>query len=390
MWFWQWIKGLFGEKPVTLSGGEWPVAEAEYEKTAIEVHVRLLALMSAVNIIANAVSKCEFRTFLGGIEKKEREWYLWNIEPNKNQNSSAFMREIVTRLYTQGECLVVEQGSNLLVADSFTRTEYALFDDVFKQVTVGDFTFGKSFYGSDVLYFSLGDVNMRKVVEGLSAGYAKLLNYTMTAYQRSRGKHGIFKFDTLPPGESEERKRFDDLINEKIKKWLASDNAALPLGRGQEWKESTEKTYSSESTRDIRAMIDDVSDFTAKAFGIPPALLKGNVAGTKDAYDQFLTFCIDPLTDMLSEEINRKRNGYAGHLRGDRLMIDTKQIKHVDLLSVSTAIDKLISSGAFCVNDIRKLVGDEPIEEDWAYAFWITKNYMPINKALQNPKGGNE
>jgi HK97 family phage portal protein len=210
----------------------------------------------------------------------------------------------------------------------------------------------------------------------------------MKAYQKSRGTKGIFQYDTLPVAGTPERDAFDKLINEKIKKWLDGDSAALPLGRGQEWKELEKRTYSSESTRDRRALVDDVSDFTARAFGIPLALLRGDVQDTSKAVDQLLTFCIDPLVDMIQEEINRKRNGYAGFSQGTYLKIDTKTMKHVDLLSVSTAIDKLISSGAFCVNDIRELVGEPVIEEDWAYEHFITRNYMPFEEALKALKGG--
>jgi HK97 family phage portal protein len=209
----------------------------------------------------------------------------------------------------------------------------------------------------------------------------------MNAYQRSRGTKGIFQYETLPSAGTEQRQIFDNLVNERIRTWLSSDNAALPLGKGQSWQELQHKTYSNESTRDIRAQIDDVSDFTAKAFGIPPALLRGDVQGVSDALDNFLTFCIDPLTDMLSEEINRKRSGYKGYISGTYIKIDTKQVKHVDLLSVSTAIDKLIGSGAFCVNDIRELVGEQPIDEEWANSHWITRNYMPFEEALSLPGG---
>ena len=69
------------------------------------------------------------------------------------------------------------------------------------------------------------------------------------------------------------------------------------------------------------------------------------------------------------------------------MKIDTRAVKHVDLLSVSTAIDKLISSGAFCVNDIRELVGEQPIDEEWAYSHWITRNYMLFEEALQPGEG---
>jgi HK97 family phage portal protein len=385
--FIRWLKVKLGGAPAVPLGGLGELT-AEYAELIGDIYIREMAFWSAVNLVANAVSKCEFKTFLNGKETKGREYYLWNVEPNKNQNSSVFLHKLIAQLYRKNECLVIEQNGQLLVADDFVRTPYALYDDVFTQVTVGDFTFQRSFVQSDVLYFKLSECDMRRVTAGLYESYSKLIAYSMKAYQRSRGTKGVFKYDTLPIAGSDERKAFDALINEKISKWLTSDNAALPLGRGQEWKELTQKTYSSESTRDIRAQIDDVSDFTAKAFGIPPALLRGDVQGTKDALDNFLTFCVDPLVDMLQEEINRKRNGYTGFSQGTYLQIDTKAIKHVDLLSVSTAIDKLIASGAFCINDIRKLVGEEPINEDWANQHFMTKNYSTVADLLAALGGG--
>jgi HK97 family phage portal protein len=325
---------------------------------------------------------------LKGDEVKRQEYYLWNIEPNKNQNSSAFLHKLIAQLYRHNECLVVEQNGQLIVADSYSKKEYALYEDTFTQVTIKDFTFNKTFKQSEVLFFQLNEVNMRNVVNGLYNSYAKLISYSMSAYQKSRGTKGVFKYDTIPVAGTAEREAFDGLINEKISKWLNSDNAALPLGRGQEWKENEKKTYTNEGTRDIKAMIDDIYDFTARSYGIPPVLLKGDLANIGDnVVDVLLTFAVDPLIDTLQEEINRKRTGYLNYSQGTYLEIDSKAIKHIDLLSVSTAIDKLIASGAFCINDIRKLVGEQIIDEPWAWQHWITKNYSSIEELL-NSLGG--
>lgn len=383
----SWLIDKFGGKPVPTN---FRFDEDEYASLVFDIYIREMAFWSAVNIVANAVSKCEFKTYLNGKEDKGKEYYLWNIEPNKNQNSSRFLNKLIAKLYRDNECLVIEQNGQLLVADSFNRKPYALYDDVFTEVRVEDFTFARSFVQSEVLYYQLNEENVRKLINGLYESYSKLIAYSMKAYQRSRGTKGIFKYDTIPVAGTPEREAFDALINRKIKQWMEGDNAALPLGRGQEWKELQHKTYTNESTRDIRAQIDDIFDFTARAFGIPPALLKGDVQDTSKAIDQLLTFCIDPLVDMIQEEINRKRNGYAGFSQGTYLKIDTKCIKHVDLLSVATAIDKLIGSGAFCINDIRKAVGDEPINEAWANQHFITKNYETVESALTALEGGEE
>lgn len=355
-----------------------------------ELVIRNLAFQTAVNLIANSISKCEFRTYIKHEEVKKQEYYLFNVEPNKNQNSSEFIHKWISKLCEENECLIIESNGQLLIADSFIKKDYALFDYTFSGVTVNDFTFSKTFLMSEVMYFKLNNKDIRKVINAMYESYGKLIAYSMNAFQHSRGTKGVFKYDTLPIAGSPERVAFDSLINEKISKWLSGDNAALPLGRGQEWKELTQRTYSSESTRDIKAMVDDVYDFTARAFGIPPVMLKGDLANVSDVVvNNYLTFCVDPLTDMMQEEINRKRSGYSGFSQGTYIEIDTKSIKHIDLLSVSTAIDKLIASGAFCINDIRKLVGEPVINEPWAGQHWITKNYSSVEDLL-NSLGGDQ
>lgn len=386
MGFLEWLSSkVGGGKSVSVSGDEIDDFLQEYTST---ICIREAAFWTAANILANALSKCEFKTYVKGDEKKGSEYYLWNYEPNKNQNSSVFLHKLIAKLCRDNECLVICIGEQLLVADSYTKNEKVLFENTFTEVTVGDFSFQKTFYQADVLFFELNNKNMRQVVNDLYGEYEKLIQYSINAYQKSRGRKFLFEYDTLPVAGSEERKNFDDLIKNKFKKFIESDNAVLPLGKGQKVDETAQKTYAAETTRDIRAMIDDISDFTAKGFGIHPSLLSGDVQGTKDALDFTLTFAVDPLVDMIQEEIIRKRYGYKAFSEGTYLKIDTRAIKHIDLFSISTSIDKLIGSGVFCVNDILQLCGENSIDEPWAKQHFITKNYELVEDALRALKGG--
>lgn len=372
---------------VPLSGKDLVMAISE---AYVDVYIRELAFWSCVNIVANAVSKCEFTTYVKGKETKGAEYYLWNIEPNKNQNSSVFIHKLIAELYRNNECLVIESNGQLLVADSFDKNDYALYDDEFTNVTVKGFTFDKTFKQSEVLYWQLSSNDMKQVIDALYDSYSKLIAYSIKAYKKARGTKGIFKVDTIPKPDTPEDNAYQDLIKNKFKKFLEEADAILSLGSGQAFTELNTKTYSNESTRDIRALIDDILDFTARAIGIPPALPRGDVQDTSKAIDQLLTFCIDPLTDMLQEEINRKRIGKEEYLRGTKLVIDTKTIKHIDLFSITAAIDKLVSSGSFCVNDIRKAVGEEPINEEWADKFFMTKNYATVEEVLKQLERGDK
>lgn len=354
-----------------------------------ELVIRNLAFQTAINLIANSISKCEFKTYFKHEEVKKQEYYLFNVEPNKNQNSSEFIHKWISKLYEDNECLIIENNGQLLVADTFSKKEYALFDYTFSGVTVNSFTFNKTFNMSEVLYFKLNNKDIRKCINGMYETYGKLIAYGQKSYQKSRGRRGILNIDAVAQGKQNFQATFEKLMNERFKTFFEADNAVLPLFDGYSYEDIGSKTYSNEGTRDIKAMVDDIYDFTARACGIPPVLLKGDTASLGDSViNNYLTFCIDPLTDMLQEEINRKRSGYIGFSQGTYLDIDTKSIKHIDLLSVSTAIDKLIGSGSFCINDIRKLVGEPVIDEPWAAQHWITKNYSSVEDLLSAIDGG--
>lgn len=373
-----------------ISGDPEPTAVEieEFFNLQAELVIRNLAFQSAVNLVANSISKCEFKTYLRGKEVKQKEYYLFNIEPNKNQNSSVFIHKWISKLYEENECLIISVGDQLLVADGFNKKEFALLDHQFTQVSVDGFSFDKTFYMSDVMYFQLNNKDIRKLINSMYETYGKLISYGQKSYEKSRGSKGILDIGTVAQGKINFQETFNKLMNERFKTFFEAENAVLPLFDGYKYTDIGSKTYSNEGTRDIKAMVDDIFDFTARAFCIPPALLRGDMANIGDAVDNYLTFCVDPLCDMLQEEVNRKRSGYAGFSQGTFMKIDTKTIKHIDLLSVSTAIDKLIASGAFCINDIRKLVGEEPIDEPWAWQHFMTKNYSTVADVLAALEGG--
>ena len=375
-----WIKNWFSDGLTATV----EMTDEQYSQLVAETNIRELAFYSCVNMIANSISKCEFKTFEKNKEVKGKEYYLFNVEPNKNQNSSQFLHKLIYQLYKNNECLVIAEGEQLLVADSYTMKEYALFDNTFSQVQVGDYLFNKMYKMSDVLYFKLSEKDMRKLVNLLYDNYGKLISYGMKSYQKSRGNRGILDYETIAQGDETKKAAFDDLMNNRFKKFFENESAVLPLPKGYSYTEIGSKIYSNEGTRDIRAMIDDISDFTAKAFGIPPALIRGEIAGINDAMQSYLTFTVEPLVDLLQTEINRKRNGYVNFSKGTYLKIDTRNIKHVDILESATAIDKLIASGCYSINDIRDILGETEVDGEFGNRHFITKNYDTADNVLRD------
>lgn len=373
---------LIGYKPVSVKE---IMEDQDVQNAAYELYIRELAFWTCVNKIANAVSKCEFKTYYHNKEIKGKEYYLWNYEPNQNQNAAGFIYKLIAQLYRKNECLVVEINHRMYVAESYIKEVYALRDYQFSGISFDGYTLQETLDMSDVMFFELNSTDMRKLMNGMYGSYSKLITYAQNAYQKSRGHKGILNIAGVAQEQDNFNETFEELMSTHFKNFFGKDNAVLPLFDGYNYQDISQnaKTYSTESTRDIKALADDIFEFTARAFSFPPSLAKGDVQDTTKATDELLTFAVDPLVKMIQQEINRKRNGKDGLKQGNYLKIDTLAVKHVDIFDIATPIDKLISSGAFTINDILQVIGKPKIDETWADQHFMTKNYSEIGSILK-------
>lgn len=383
------ITKLGGNAPAVSVSMEEIMADPEIQQIIGETSLRELAFWTCVNKIANALTKCEFKTYRRGKKVKDLSYYRWNIAPNINQNKASFLTKLIGQLYRHNEALVVKINDEMYVADSFVKTEYALREYIFSDVTIDNFTFGQTFYQADVLFFCLNFVNMKRVTDMLYDSYQKLIAYSFKAYLRSRGNRGILNISAKAQADKNFKTTFATMMGEYFKNFFQTENGVLPLFEGYSYTDLTNnKTYTNESTRDIKALSDDIFDYTARGFSFPPSLAKGDVQDTAKAVDEMLTFCIDPLAELLDTEINKKSYGYDGFLRGDRIIIDTTAVKHVDIFDIATPIEKLISSAVFTINDIRAVLHEPPLEDEWANQHFITKNFSTIQDLLEQMGSG--
>lgn len=91
----------------------------QIEEEITEVFFKELATACAVNMIASTIAKCEIRTFIKNEQQKKEEYFLWNYEPNQNENSSDMIQKFITNLCYDNEALIVEVNGRLYVADYF-------------------------------------------------------------------------------------------------------------------------------------------------------------------------------------------------------------------------------------------------------------------------------
>ena len=354
-----------------------------------EIYIRELAFNLVVNKIANAISKCQMNIYMDKKRTRNEEWYRWNVSPNPNQSAPAFWAKLIYQLYDNNEALIIPINWNLYVADSFiVNKQYAFYDYRFESIQIDDFSLSRAFRQNEVFYFQLNNKKMVTYLNGTMTLYTGLIKAAYSSYMASNGNKGFLKISQFAEQEDDFQEYFNQLVNEDFKKFFESSNAVMPLYEGYSY-EALGNTGTQSNTRDIKALIEDVIQTTANAFNMPTSIAIGNVQDTSKAIDEFLTFCIDPLIRILEAEITRKSFTQSQVINGSYVKFDTTAIKHIDLLDVATAIDKLISSGCFTINDIRKTIGADEIDEPWANQFFMTKNYSTIQD-LMNQLNNND
>ena len=387
--FWKWLAGGKARSPTTVE-----VSCSELLAAAQEFQLRDLCFWICANMIANAVGRCEFRTFRDGKEIREREYYLWNTEPNVNQNSTEFLHKLVSKLLANGEALIISTRRRdgydaLVVADSYLLgDQYPSKQNEYSGVQVGSLIYEKTFRESEVLHLRLNHVNVRPVLDGLYSAYWKLINAAMKRYAWDKGQHWKVHVNQLASGADDFKQNFATMIQEQVKVFFDSDGTILPEFDGYMY--TNESKSSAVELSDIQNQMKDIFGFTAKALQIPAVLVDGSVQGTEDAQSRFLTGCIAPICDQLQEEINRKRYGYDAMRRGSYLTIDTSNVRHFDMFANAANVEKLVGSGVFSINNVLRAAGLPEIPEAWANEHYLTKNIATLGEtapALDDVEG---
>lgn len=352
----------------------------------LELQFREAAFWTCVNLIANAIGKCEVKEFRGGKLERGPEWFLWNVQPNKNQNASAFWHKLISKAYSEGDALIVPEpyGSGVVVADSFdiddTKPVYSYTSILAGKRKIARLT------EAEVMYIRPNWKNIEPLIRKMSDSFLRLMASSMQNYLFNGGQHWKVHVDQILTGDDEWRDSFAKMMEKQIKPFLNSASAILPEMDGYKY-EQISGSSSSVKSDEVRALIASIWAETSRAFLIPSALIAGNQQDTTVANRQFLTDVIDPIARLIEQEANRKRFTMDEYLRGDKITLDTSAIVHFDVFANAANVEKIVGSGLMSVNELRAMIGDAAIAEEWADRHFMTLN---IGSAEGQTEGGDK
>ena len=352
-------------------------------------YLKIMAKNTVLDFVARTMSTLEVK-----FKNKDgtADWeYILNVRPNNDMSAATFWEKFFYRLMDDNEVLVIfTEDNQLLIADDFSRTEYAVYDDVFTGVTVKNYVFQKSFNMSDVIYIEYNNDKLDRFTKGLFEDYSELFGRIIEIAMRNnqiRGSVSINATATANEKKDENGKTRTEKLQEYVDKIYQSFKtksvAIVAKVKNIDYEEYTNKQgVSNQSLDELNKMKTSLIDDVANAIGVPTALIYGEKADLDSNLQAFRKLCIAPLMKKLQDELMAKIITKKEYKNGERIKVS--KVLPVSILENATQIDKIVSSGTFLRDEVREVTDYDPLPNGEGQQLIMTKNYEKVTKGGEN------
>lgn len=371
------LSNLFGAKtePTYALDTDW-----DFQDASTRAYLKRVALDAGVNFIARRFAQAKFKHVVDGKFVKDDAWYRLNTRPNRNETATQFWEHVIHKLIYEGECLViVNDTKELLVADSYVHTKYANYDDIFEGVYVRGYRYERTFTMSEVIFLTYQNERLERYTNSLFADYGTMLGRMVAIQLRNNQIRGVLKVNTTYGAQREKQEQLQGYLDKVFNSFSNNTVALVPLTDGFDYQEiGGTKSNTQQQFDQIKQLRKDAIATVADILGIPENMLFETPAEVNQLEKSFNQGVLQFFYQLVIDELNGKLVSDYG---SEEYRIIGKNER--DIFSLSEAIDKLVSSGAFRRNEIREALGWERADDPALDEFYITKNYTTT-------KGGDE
>lgn len=385
----DWLGNLLSETKASEAAnvGSGDAATAQLEACRwMEVARQVMA-----SYVASALQLSEVRFYRddghGHVRRVyEDEAWLWNVSPNPNMPRAELISRLITRLLCGEGCALVvpvRHGArtSIYLADNFPAVQHPGMDDTFDGISIeGSSTVcPRSVKASDVYRFDLsGDAGgWSALMRQLDVQYQQLADLSIQAMRDHDVPKWLYRIEQPLNGTPEQVQAYQEQLAKGLRDFVRSSvPVAYPLYKGQDMERVAYGTGAQPvTTENVTSIREDMFETVAVCFRVPTSLLYGNTNNFSELVSSFLTFAVDPVARLISEEITRKTFTQAEWERGCRAVVDTTHVRHVDLFEVADQVEKLVGSSIDSPNEIRSFTGQDAIPATWADEYQRTKNH---------------
>lgn len=348
-----------------------------------KLNIAKLAVEKAETMIAKAIAKSDILIQTQSEHKRKYEYRL-NVQPNDNENGTYFWTKVVKKLLREGEVVIVRIGDKYYRVQSFQESDNVMTGRLYSNITIEaaekQYSLLKTFLSGDVIHLRYDNSKIRVLLNSVLSQYETTANSVNAMMQIANTPK--FKLKVPGPlnlvrrgkdGESD-KKITKEEYTEELKKLLESESLAIITESSGITLEQLgiQTTTKTEELVKIKA---EINNATAEAYDIPQAVFNGNITEKSDATNEFITYAVGPVAEVINDELTAKLVGaedYAG--KNERVMVWLARFKHVDVVDSANNLDKLRSNG-WNFDEIREMVGYPALNTPFSQARALTKNY---------------
>lgn len=354
-----------------------------------DLYYQAMAVYTAKSLLANAIGRCEFQTYIDHKIEETEDYYVLNVSPNVNQTATEFWHDVIDKMLgPKNAALVVEANGRLYCADSWNVAyDRPIAGNIYDGVTVGTFTFNRKFRAEEVYLFRMDNENFNQILTGMNRRYGELIATAVTAFKTDGAQKFKIHIDATKENSDEFNEDFTKKIAEQLKEFLKPGSAVYPEFDGYDLQSLSSSTPSSVSAKNILEIKNDMFNTVADALKIPRALMNGTINNVKDISSEFLTYAVDPVAQIIEEGLN-KRAGIREWMYGNRYKANTGKITHRDILEIGQQVNQLIASSTMNVDEVRHEIGMEPLNTPWSKIYFMSLNNTPTENMVKPVEEG--
>ena len=348
------------------------------------IQLAKLAEEKAVNMIANAIAKSEIVLSTGKERRRDLEYYRLNVRPNDNQTGTDFWYRVTRKLLKDGDCVIVRMpDGKYYLAESYTATNMVLYQKAYSDITITDgidiVSLRRAFLADDVIHLRYGNSRLRLFRDNVLNAYnnaAAALNQMVTVAGTPRFKYKVAANMSFRSKDAEGKDVIltIDQVMDRLKTQLQDSNITLIRET-----EGTSLEYmdikSSIPTNELKNIASEINDQCAMAYDIPIDVFNGKITEKSDATNEFITYAVAPVAEIITDSLNAKLVGPNDYQDGERALVWLARFKHVDVIDSANSLDKLRAIG-FTLDEIFEMVGYPTINTEFSQTRALTKNYQ--------------
>ena len=348
-----------------------------------KLNLSKLAIEKAIMMIAKAIAKSDILIQTESKEKRKKEYRL-NVQPNDNECGTVFWTEVVKQLLTEQEALIIPLSGKYYRATSWSHTNEVMMKRVYKDVMLscGDenLTIFSTFQSDEVIHLRYDNARIRLYLQNVVGQFDKTMDSINAMMQLSSQPRFKLKLGTNALSFREKQADGTDKVMTrdqyvlKIKKLLTSDDLEV-LTEQENASVEQMQINTTVKAEELAKMALQINNEVANAFDIPEAVFNGNITEKSDATNEFITYAVSPIAEVINETLTAYVVGENDYCRkNEKVMVWLARFKHVDVVDSAVNLDKLRGIG-FHLDEIREMVGYPLLNTEFSTERALTKNY---------------